>query len=70
MTAIKAIFYLLKGSSMAASALLIFLAGIIIAMAAQQDRRGLPAETIILLVLLDRLQTGPEDADPPDSRSA
>jgi hypothetical protein len=51
-------------------ALFILLAGVIIAMVTRRHRRKLPVETMVLISMLDRLQTVPDDADPMDGRSA
>ena len=55
---------------MTSALLCIVIAGVIVAMAATLRRRKLPAETVLLLSVLESLQTSPQSVDPGDSRSA
>jgi hypothetical protein len=56
---------------MTAAVLGIVIAGVIVGMAATLRRRKLPAEPVILLSVLESLQTSPQTAAPPkDPRSA
>ena len=55
---------------MTATALGIVITGVFLAMAATLRRRKLPAETVLLLSLLESLQASPPAADPEDSGSA
>ena len=50
--------------------LCIVITGVVVAMAARLRRRKLPAETVLLLSLLESLQASPSAADPEDSDSA
>jgi hypothetical protein len=49
---------------MTAAALGIVITGVIVAMAATLRRRKLPAETVLLLSVLESLQTAPQTATP------
>jgi hypothetical protein len=55
---------------MTSAVLCIVITGVIVAMAATLRRRKLLAETVILLSLLESLQTSPQAADPMDPGSA
>jgi hypothetical protein len=48
----------------------IAITGVVLAMAATLRRRKLPAETVLLLSLLESLPASPSSADPEDSGSA
>ena len=55
---------------MTSALLCIVTTGVAVAMAATLRRRKLPAETVLLLSVLESLQTSPQSAAPRDSRSA
>ncbi|MBC2734995.1 MAG: hypothetical protein HF981_11620 [Desulfobacteraceae bacterium] len=55
---------------MTSAILCIAITGVVVAIAATLRRRKLSAETVLLLSVLESLQTSPQSVDPGDSRSA